>query len=75
MARPTMDDVAARAGVSHQTVSRVLNGSPQVSPQAKAAVDGLGHRVHARRDRLDRRLRGLFPSVARTTEARHTTPG
>jgi DNA-binding LacI/PurR family transcriptional regulator len=31
--------VAARAGVGRGTASRVLNGSPQVSPQAKAAVE------------------------------------
>ena len=32
-------DVAARAGVSHQTVSRVLNGHPYVSAQSRAAVE------------------------------------
>jgi len=37
--RPTLDEVAARAGVGRGTVSRVINGSPQVSPQAKAAVE------------------------------------
>ena len=37
--RPTLDAVAARAGVGRGTASRVLNGSPQVSPQAKAAVE------------------------------------
>src|SRR5262245_41117418 len=31
--------VAARAGVGRGTVSRVVNGSPQVSPQARAAVE------------------------------------
>jgi DNA-binding LacI/PurR family transcriptional regulator len=36
--RPTLDAVAARAGVGRGTASRVLNGSPQVSPQARAAV-------------------------------------
>ena len=36
--RPTLDQVAARAGVGRGTVSRVVNGSPQVSPQARAAV-------------------------------------
>jgi DNA-binding LacI/PurR family transcriptional regulator len=36
--RPTLDEVAARAGVGRGTVSRVVNGSPQVSPEAKAAV-------------------------------------
>lgn len=36
--RPTLDAVAARAGVGRGTASRVLNGSTQVSPQARAAV-------------------------------------
>lgn len=36
--RPTIRDVAAVAGVSRGTVSRVLNGSDRVSPQALAAV-------------------------------------
>jgi DNA-binding LacI/PurR family transcriptional regulator len=37
--RPTLDAVAARAGVGRGTASRVVNGSSQVSPQAKAAVE------------------------------------
>ncbi|WP_143162703.1 LacI family DNA-binding transcriptional regulator, partial [Couchioplanes caeruleus] len=37
--RPTLDAVAARAGVGRGTASRVLNGSSQVSPQARAAVE------------------------------------
>ncbi|MGH9211546.1 MAG: LacI family DNA-binding transcriptional regulator [Acidimicrobiales bacterium] len=36
--RPTLEAVAARAGVGRGTVSRVINGSPQVSPQAREAV-------------------------------------
>src|SRR5947209_2124228 len=36
--RPTMDDVAAIAGVSRMTVSRVLNGGRNVSPTALDAV-------------------------------------
>jgi DNA-binding LacI/PurR family transcriptional regulator len=43
-----MADVARRAGVSHQTVSRVLNGHPNVSPDTKAevlaAIRDLGYR-------------------------------
>jgi DNA-binding LacI/PurR family transcriptional regulator len=43
-----MSDVAARAGVSHQTVSRVLNEHPNVSPQTRArvleAIAALGYR-------------------------------
>ncbi|MGE5830845.1 MAG: LacI family DNA-binding transcriptional regulator [Micromonosporaceae bacterium] len=37
--RPTLDEVAAKAGVGRGTVSRVVNGSPQVSAAAKAAVE------------------------------------
>lgn len=45
--RPTLEDVAARAGVSRATVSRVINESPRVSPEARelvlAAVRDLGY--------------------------------
>ncbi|HEU5474558.1 MAG TPA: LacI family DNA-binding transcriptional regulator [Actinophytocola sp.] len=37
--QPTLDTVAAAAGVSRATVSRVINGSPRVSPEAKDLVD------------------------------------
>src|SRR5215204_6895322 len=33
-----MTDVEKRAGVSHQTVSRVINGSPQVRPATRERV-------------------------------------
>ncbi|TDC69004.1 LacI family transcriptional regulator [Actinomadura sp. GC306] len=36
--RPTLEMVAARAGVGRGTVSRVVNGSPRVSAQAREAV-------------------------------------
>ncbi|NHI16162.1 LacI family DNA-binding transcriptional regulator [Microbacterium excoecariae] len=36
---PTLEEVAARAGVSRSTVSRVVNGGERVSPGALAAVD------------------------------------
>lgn len=36
--RPTMEDVAARAGVSQMTVSRVLRGKGYASPAVKARV-------------------------------------
>lgn len=37
--KPTIRDVAAVAGVSYGTVSRVINGGHWVSPDARAAVD------------------------------------
>jgi DNA-binding LacI/PurR family transcriptional regulator len=37
--RPTLEEVALRAGVGRGTVSRVVNGSAQVSPRAKQAVE------------------------------------
>ncbi|WP_328474103.1 LacI family DNA-binding transcriptional regulator [Streptomyces sp. NBC_00448] len=37
--RPTLEEVAVRAGVGRGTVSRVINGSPRVSERAKAAVE------------------------------------
>ncbi|XVQ08862.1 LacI family DNA-binding transcriptional regulator [Spirillospora sp. CA-255316] len=45
--RPTLEEVAARAGVGRGTVSRVVNGSPRVSAEAReavlAAIDELGY--------------------------------
>ena len=45
---PSMHDVATRAGVSHQTVSRVLNGFAGVRPETRAdvltAIEALGYR-------------------------------
>ena len=35
---PTIDEVARHAGVGRGTASRVVNGSPQVSPATRAAV-------------------------------------
>src|SRR6516162_11492343 len=46
-----MADVAKLAGVSHQTVSRVLNDHPNVRPQIRedvlAAIRQLGYRPNA----------------------------
>ncbi|MFD5430140.1 LacI family DNA-binding transcriptional regulator [Streptomyces sp. NPDC127084] len=46
--RPTMKDVAARAGVGLKTVSRVVNGEPGVTPdterKVQEAIDALGFR-------------------------------
>ena len=44
---PTLEAVAERAGVSRATVSRVVNGSPKVSPEVlesvRAAIAELGY--------------------------------
>ncbi|WP_374531819.1 LacI family DNA-binding transcriptional regulator [Novosphingobium sp.] len=50
MNRPTIDDVAALAGVARTTVSRVLNNQPNVRAEVRAkvlgAVEKLGYRVN-----------------------------
>jgi LacI family transcriptional regulator len=47
-ARPTMKDVASRAGVALKTVSRVVNGEPGVTPatatRVQDAIEDLGFR-------------------------------
>ncbi|MFC7469680.1 LacI family DNA-binding transcriptional regulator [Actinomadura keratinilytica] len=69
---PTMADVAREAGVSHQTVSRVLSGHPHVRPatraQVTAAVDRLGYRRNpAARALVTRRTRTLGVIAVNTT--------
>lgn len=72
--RPTMRDVAARAGVSFKTVSRVVNGEPGVSPalvaRVRRAVQELdfrpnaGARVLRRTDRRTASIALLLEDVA-----------
>ncbi|HTP23642.1 MAG TPA: LacI family DNA-binding transcriptional regulator [Solirubrobacteraceae bacterium] len=48
---PVMSDVGRLAGVSHQTVSRVINGSPHVRPETRKrvleAMEELGYRPNS----------------------------
>lgn len=58
MRRVTIREVARRAGVSHQTVSRVINNSPGVSPetryQVQRAIEELNYHPNAQAVSLSR---------------------
>ncbi len=51
-----MSDVALAAGVSHQTVSRVLNGHPSVRPETRVRVQDAIARLGYRRNSAARAL-------------------
>ncbi|GGM26185.1 LacI family DNA-binding transcriptional regulator [Micromonospora yangpuensis] len=53
---PAMRDVARLAGVSHQTVSRVLNGHPHVREQTRVRVQAAIAELHYRPNRAARAL-------------------
>ncbi|MCG5219284.1 LacI family DNA-binding transcriptional regulator [Streptosporangium sp. KLBMP 9127] len=53
---PSIRDVAAAAGVSYQTVSRVLNDSPRVRSETRTAVLGAIERLGFRPSRAARAL-------------------
>jgi LacI family transcriptional regulator len=55
--RPTMKDVAARAGVALKTVSRVVNGEPGVTPETARRVLGAIADLGFRRNESARLLR------------------
>lgn len=65
---PSMMDVAKMAGVSHQTVSRVLNGHPSVRPATRqrvhTAIDALGYRRNAVARALVRRRTDTIGVIA-----------
>ncbi|PTL74572.1 LacI family transcriptional regulator [Rathayibacter caricis DSM 15933] len=66
--QPTIRDVAVRAGVSYQTVSRVLNDSPQLRPRTRervlAAISDLGFRPSAAARALATSRSGLIGILA-----------
>ena len=55
--RPTMKDVAARAGVALKTVSRVVNSEPGVTPETAGRVLGAIEELGFRRNESARLLR------------------
>lgn len=55
--RPTLKDVAARAGVSAMTVSRVVNGEPGVGPETAARVERAIRELGYQRDAVASQLR------------------
>jgi DNA-binding LacI/PurR family transcriptional regulator len=69
---PQIRDVAAAAGVSHQTVSRVLNNSPSVRPNTRRAVLDAMQRLHYQPNRAARAL-GSGRASAMTVVMSNTT--
>ena len=65
--RPTMKDVARRAGVSLKTVSRVVNGEPTVTPALAARVRVAVEALHYRPD--------IGASTLRRSDRRTSTIG
>ena len=65
---PVMADVARLAGVSHQTVSRVLNEHPHVTPDTRSrverAIDELGYRRNTAARALVTRRSGTLGVVS-----------
>lgn len=69
---PSIRDVAAAAGVSYQTVSRVLNNSPNVRPDTRQLVLDVIDRLRYRPNRAARAL-GLGRANAVTVVTSNTT--
>src|SRR5690242_5477273 len=54
----TIHDIAALTGVSYQTVSRVINGMPEVSPTTRARIQTVLTEVGFRPNLTARQLAG-----------------
>src|SRR5690606_15061033 len=65
---PSVRDVANVAGVSHQTVSRVINKHPAVRPETRAkvlaAMEVLGYRLNVAARTLNTRRSGILGVVS-----------
>jgi len=65
---PVMGDVARLAGVSHQTVSRVVNDHPHIRPETRArverAIEQLGYRPNTAARALVRGRTGMVGIVS-----------
>ncbi len=68
---PSMSDVAAEAGVSHQTVSRVLNGTGKVAPETRErileAIAKLGYRRNSVARALAAKRSGILGVITTTS--------
>ncbi|PZG02644.1 LacI family transcriptional regulator [Micromonospora deserti] len=66
-----MTDVARLAGVSHQTVSRVINGSPSIKPETRErvlqAIERLGYRPNTAARALVRGRSGMIGIIGTAT--------
>lgn len=76
---PTLEQVAALAGVSRATASRAINGGQRVSPQAQAAVDAAVRRLgyqpnRAARSLVTRRTNSMAVVVPEPDERVFTDP-
>ncbi|MFI6033508.1 LacI family DNA-binding transcriptional regulator [Streptomyces sp. NPDC051315] len=60
---PGMMDVAREAGVSHITVSRVVNGHPSVRPETRARVEAAIRKLGYRRNSVARALKSRRSST------------
>ncbi|MEU0199506.1 MULTISPECIES: LacI family DNA-binding transcriptional regulator [unclassified Streptomyces] len=60
---PGMMDVAREAGVSHITVSRVVNGHPSVRPETRARVEAAISKLGYRRNSVARALKSRRSST------------
>jgi DNA-binding LacI/PurR family transcriptional regulator len=74
--QPRMEDVGSVAGVSHQTVSRVLNDFPKVRPATRArvlaAIEELGYRRNTAARTLVTRRSGTIGVI--TADMNHFGP-